>query len=38
VAIIRAKGSRRESEFVTRFDSHPRIGAAIIEMARKRRV
>jgi len=38
VAIIRAKGSRRESEFVARFDSHPRIGAAIIEMARKRRV
>jgi hypothetical protein len=32
-AIIRAKGGRRESEFVARFDAHPRLGAAIAALA-----
>jgi hypothetical protein len=34
-AIIRAKGSRRESDFVARFDAHPRVGAALVELARR---
>ncbi len=32
-AIIRAKGGRRESDFVARFDAHPRVGAALVELA-----
>jgi hypothetical protein len=32
--IIRAKGGRRESDFVARFDAHPRLGAALIALAR----
>ena len=31
--VIRAKGGRRESEFVARFDAHPRLGAAIAALA-----
>jgi hypothetical protein len=34
-AIIRAKGGRRESDFVARFDAHPRAGAALVELARR---
>ncbi|MGE5198556.1 MAG: hypothetical protein ACM3H9_02865, partial [Rhodospirillaceae bacterium] len=33
-AVIRAKGGRRESDFVARFDAHPRLGAALVTMAR----
>ena len=29
VAVIRAKGGRRESEFVRRFDAHPKLRAAM---------
>jgi hypothetical protein len=36
-AIIRAKGGRRESEYVTRFDAHPRLGAALVLLARRQR-
>ena len=32
-AVIRAKGSRRESDFVSLFDAHPRLGAAIAALA-----
>jgi len=32
-AVIRAKGGRRESDFVSRFDAHPRLGAAIAALA-----
>jgi len=31
--VIRAKGGRHESEFVRRFDDHPRLGAAIRRLA-----
>lgn len=31
--VIRAKGGRHESEFVRRFDRHPRLGAAIRRLA-----
>ena len=31
--IIRAKGGRRESDFVARFDAHPRLGAALAGLA-----
>jgi hypothetical protein len=31
--VIRAKGGHHESEFVRRFDSHPRLGAAIRRLA-----
>jgi hypothetical protein len=34
-AIIRAKGGRRESDFVALFDAHPRVGAAITSLARR---
>jgi len=34
--IIRAKGSRSERDFVARFDAHPRIGAALVSLARQR--
>jgi hypothetical protein len=33
VDVIRAKGGRRESDFVARFDAHPRLGAAIAALA-----
>jgi hypothetical protein len=32
-AVIRAKGGRRESEFVALFDAHPRLGAALVALA-----
>ena len=35
VEIIRAKGGRRESDFVARFDAHPRLGAALVALARR---
>ena len=35
-AVIRAKGGRRESDFVARFDAHPRLGAALVSLARRR--
>ena len=34
VDVIRAKGGRRESAFVTRFDAHPRLGPALVQIAR----
>jgi len=37
VEIIRAKGGRRESDFVARFDAHPHLGAALAALARARR-
>ncbi len=33
VAVVRAKGSRRESEFVARFDRHARLRRAVLELA-----
>ena len=36
VEIVRAKGGRRESDFVARFDAHPRLGAALAALARRR--
>ena len=36
VDIIRAKGGRREADFVARFDAHPRLGAALAALARRR--
>ena len=35
--IIRVKGGRRESDFVARFDAHPRVGAALVSLARGER-
>jgi hypothetical protein len=35
-AVIRAKGGRRESDFVARFDAHPRLGAALETLASRR--
>jgi hypothetical protein len=35
-AVIRAKGSRRERDFVARFDAHPRLGAALVSLSRIR--
>jgi len=32
--VIRAKGGRRESDFVARFDAHPRLGSALVQIAR----
>ena len=32
-AVVRAKGGRRESDFVTRFDRHTRLRAAVLELA-----
>jgi hypothetical protein len=32
--VIRAKGGRRESDFVARFDTHPRLGSALVQLAR----
>ncbi|HEU5179190.1 MAG TPA: hypothetical protein VFW45_00235 [Candidatus Polarisedimenticolia bacterium] len=34
VEVIRAKGGRRESDFVRRFDAHARLRAALIRLAR----
>ena len=34
--IIKAKGGRRESDFVARFDAHPHLGAALAALARRR--
>jgi len=33
VAVIRAKGGRRESDFIRRFDAHRRLRAAIVNLA-----
>ena len=33
--MIRAKGGRRESEFVRRFDAHRPLRAAVAEVARR---
>ncbi len=35
VGVIRAKGGRRESEFVRRFDAHPGLRAAVTALARR---
>ena len=32
-AVVRAKGGRRESEFVARFDAHPKLRAALVRLA-----
>lgn len=34
--IMRAKGSRRETEFLRRFHAHPRLHSALIDLARSR--
>ncbi len=36
LAVVRAKGGRRESEFVLRFDAHPRLRRALCGLARVR--
>jgi hypothetical protein len=36
-AVIRAKGARRESDFVRRFDGHARLRAAVADLARTTR-
>lgn len=33
VAVVRAKGGRRESEYAHLFDAHPRLAAALLELA-----
>ena len=33
VRVVRAKGGRRESEFLRRFDRHPRLDQALLELA-----
>jgi hypothetical protein len=33
-AVIRAKGGRREAEFVRLFDAHPRLGSALLALSR----
>jgi hypothetical protein len=35
VEVMRAKGGRRESDFVRRFDAHPKLGAALRRLAEK---
>ena len=35
VAVVRAKGGRRESDFVRLFDAHPRLRRAVVELARE---
>jgi hypothetical protein len=35
VAVIRAKGGRRESDFVLAFDRHPRLGKALLELSKE---
>jgi hypothetical protein len=37
LAVIRAKGGRRESDFVRRFDAHRRLRAAVRELVRRTR-
>jgi hypothetical protein len=32
--VILAKGGRRESEYVARFDAHPKLGAVLAALAR----
>lgn len=34
-AVMRAKGGRRESDFVRAFDAHPKLGAAVARVARE---
>ena len=34
-AVMRAKGGRRESDFVRAFDAHPKLGATVAELARR---
>jgi hypothetical protein len=34
VAVIRAKGGRRESDFVARFDAHRRLRSALLALGR----
>ena len=36
VKVIRAKGGRRESDFVTRFDRHTKLRRAIVHLGRGR--
>lgn len=36
VEIVRAKGGQRESEFVSRFDAHPRLRASLARLANSR--
>lgn len=36
VGAVRAKGGRRESDFVHRFDAHPKLRAALLALARAR--
>ena len=36
--VVRAKGGRRESDYVRRFDQHARLRRAVIAVARRRRV
>ena len=33
VRVVRAKGGRRESDFLRRFDRHPRLGKALLQLA-----
>ncbi len=35
VAVVRAKGGRRESDFVRRFDAHRRLRRAIVSLAQR---
>ncbi|MHC4844845.1 MAG: hypothetical protein ACYTCU_01650 [Planctomycetota bacterium] len=35
VAVVRAKGGRRESDFVRRFDAHKRLRRAVVKLARQ---
>jgi hypothetical protein len=36
VDVVRAKGARQESAYVTRFDAHPRLGAELVAIANRR--
>jgi hypothetical protein len=36
-AVIRAKGGRRERDYVGRFDAHPHLGAALVSLAHGKR-
>ena len=38
VGVVRAKGGRRESEFVARFDAHERLRVALRALAERNRV
>ncbi len=37
IAVVRAKGGRRESDFVRRFDAHARLRAGVLRLARSSR-